>query len=182
MRTILAANFTAVEHRSIDLLVIHDMEYPERKTAAEDVAAFFHNQPKGSNGTSAHYCIDEDSVVRSVRDHDIAWAAPGANSDGLHFELAGYSKQNRGDWLDEYGKHLLHNAAQIVAHKAVRYRIPVSHHLSADEVRRGHRGICGHIDITHAWPTMGTHTDPGTSFPWHYFMDLVREFKHQYSR
>lgn len=175
MRFIQAANFTPAHNRDITLLIIHDMEYPERITAAEDVAHYFHNQPKNDNGSSAHYCIDENSIVRSVRDHDIAWAAPGANNDGLHFELAGYSKQNRKDWGDDYSKQMLELAAELVARKAHYYHIR-PRKLNGDDIRAGRSGIAGHKNVTAAFPTLGSHTDPGDNFPWGHFMHRVHHY------
>jgi hypothetical protein len=41
--------------------------------------------------------------------------------------------------------------------------------------RRGDKGICGHADITAAFPQdNGTHTDPGPTFPWSQFLGLVQ--------
>jgi hypothetical protein len=38
------------------------------------------------------------------------------------------------------------------------------------------KGIVGHVDCTIAYPEDGgDHTDPGPSFPWDVFLDLVRE-------
>src|SRR4051794_37904817 len=107
MEFIQAKNYTPTKSRSIDLLVIHDMEAPETGDTAENVAHYFANQPKGSSGSSAHYCIDNNSVVQCVRDHDVAWHAPGANHDGLGFEHAGYARQTAQEWNDAYSKSML---------------------------------------------------------------------------
>jgi hypothetical protein len=99
-----ARNYTPTyrDTRPIRVFVVHDMEAPEKGDTAESVAAYF----AGSNApqASAHYCIDSNSVVQCVRDSDVAWAAPNANHDGLHFEHAGYASQIMKDWLDPFGK------------------------------------------------------------------------------
>lgn len=175
MRHIQAANFTAVARRSIDLIIIHDMEFKEVKTAAEDVANFFKNQPKGDNGSSAHYCADENSIVSSVWDHDVAWAAPGANHNGLHYELAGYSKQNRKDWGDQYDQDMFEIVAEHAARKAHKYGIR-PRKIKAADIKAGRSGFAGHADVTEAYPTLGSHTDPGPHFPWGYFMRRVHHY------
>lgn len=175
MRHIQAANFTAVHSRSIDLIVIHDMEYPELKTAAEDVANFFKGQKKGPNGSSAHYCADADSMVSCVWDHDVAWAAPGTNHNGLHYELAGISKQNRKDWGDDFDQAMMEIVAEHAARKAHRYDIR-PRKIGPKDIRAGRSGFAGHLDVTHAYPTLGSHTDPGEHFPWEYFMRRVHHY------
>lgn len=177
MKFLQAANYTpAAPGRTVNLLVIHDMEAPKTGTTAETCAAFFHNQPHSSaTGSSAHYCIDNNSIVQCVRDHDIAWAAPGANHDGLHFEHAGYASQGPRDWLDAYSTAMLKLSAALVARKAKRHGIPVRF-LSAAEVAAGHAGITGHLQITQSGigGAAGTHTDPGTNFPWRRYIRRVR--------
>jgi N-acetyl-anhydromuramyl-L-alanine amidase AmpD len=179
MQFIPAANFTHhPSARDINLLVIHDMEAPERSTTAEAAAQFFHDQPRSStSGSSAHYCIDNNSIVQCVRDHDIAWAAPGANHDGLHFEHAGYASQTKHDWADHYSTAMLRRSAELVARKARRYHIPIRF-LTADEVRAGHAGITGHLQITQSGigGAAGSHTDPGSNFPWHRYIRYVKAF------
>ena len=176
MRHIQAANFTAVQHRSIDLIIIHDMEFPEKLTAAEDVANFFKNQPKSSKtGSSAHYCADANSMVSSVWDHDVAWAAPGANHNGLHYELAGYSKQDRKDWGDGFDLEMFEIVAEHAARKAHRYDIR-PRKISAHDIKAGRSGFAGHRDVTAAYPNLGSHQDPGEHFPWSHFMHRVHHY------
>lgn len=182
MQFLQAANYTPATHRDINLLVIHDMEYPERITAAEDVAKYFHNEPKNENGSSAHICVDENSAVQCVFDHDIAWAAPDANHDGWHCEFAGYSKQNRKDWHDEYDQKMIFQvAAPIFAHKSLRYNIPL-HLLDASDLRRGRTGVTAHIFVTEAFGPVGGHTDPGTNFPYQEFLHEISSWKNHLSR
>lgn len=176
MRFLQAANYNAVPVRTIDLLVIHDMEMPETVHTAEDCANFFHHQPRGSNGSSAHYCLDNNSAVQCVHDHDVAWAAPGANHNGLHFELAGRASQTPGQWRDKFDLQMLEIAAHLMALKAHRYHIPI-HHVGPEGLRKGHSGITTHRDITDSGigGAAGTHQDPGPNFPLFDFIQSVRE-------
>lgn len=179
MRHIQAANFTPVTHRDITLLVVHDMEFPKTLKAAEDVATFFHNQPKGSNGSSAHVCFDSDSAVSCVFDHDVAWAAPGANHNGWHAEFAGYAKETARDWKDAYNhKMIFEVAAPVFAHRALRYSIPC-HIVDAAGLRAGRSGITTHRFITDSGigGAAGTHQDPGPNFPLEDFVKEVRSIK-----
>jgi len=170
-----AANFTKVESRSIDLLVIHDMEYPERLDAAEAVANYFKNQKRGRDGSSAHYNIDANSIVQSVRDRDVAWAAPGGNHDGLQFEHAGVARQTTGQWLDTYGKKMLfEQSAPLFAIKCKQYKIPPVF-LRAPDLTAQKRGITTHWEITRAFSKGKGHTDPGLGFPLEEFMNKVRK-------
>lgn len=173
MTFIQARNFTPAGSRQIRLLVIHDMEAPERAGAAEAVASYFAgpNAPRAS----AHYCIDSDSYVQCVKDSDVAWAAPNANSDGLHFEHAGYARQSEAEWLDPYSKAMLEISAKLVAAKCKQYGIPAVK-LTPAEVAAGKKGICGHYDMTCAYPGTGTHTDPGPNFPWAYYLARVKHY------
>lgn len=177
MKFVQAVNFTPVVHRTIDLLVIHDMEMPEKPDTAEGCAQFFHHQAKSTHGdgSSAHYCVDKDSVVQCVYDHDVAWAAPGANHDGLHFEHAGYARQTHRQWNDDYSTRMLLISAKLVATKAHQYRIPITF-LKETELKQGHRGITGHLQVTRSGIGQGSHTDPGENFPWVRYLRYVRVF------
>jgi len=154
----------------IRVIVIHDMEAPEGPMTAENVAHWFATMPASSKA-SAHVCVDNNSAVRCVADGDRAWHAPGANSDGLGIELAGYARQSRAEWLDQYSKGVLENAAKVVAGWCRKHSIP-ARKLSVAELKAGKKGIVGHIDVSKAYGQTN-HYDPGPNFPWDYFLGRV---------
>ncbi|MFC7979517.1 N-acetylmuramoyl-L-alanine amidase [Streptomyces cinereoruber] len=157
----------------IRVIVIHDMEAPEGPKTAENCARWFSTLPASSKA-SAHVCVDNDSAVRCVADGDRAWHAPGANSDGLGIELAGYARQSRAEWLDQYSKGVLEQAARVVAGWCEKHKIPAVK-LSAAELKAGKRGIVGHRDVSAAY-RQTDHTDPGPNFPWDYFLARVNAY------
>ena len=155
--------------RRIDLIVVHTMEMDEKGETAENCAQWFRNP--GAK-VSAHYCIDANSIVQCVRDQDVAWAAPGANSDGIQIEHAGRAKQSGRDWSDAYSTAMLERSAQLVADLCARYEIPVTWLYAADLVA-GKRGITTHDAVSKAFKR-GSHWDPGTGFPVERYLSLVR--------
>jgi N-acetyl-anhydromuramyl-L-alanine amidase AmpD len=165
-----ARNYTKGRSNKIDVLVIHTMETPENHDTAESVANWF----AGSSAprASAHYCIDDNSIVQSVHDADVAWHAPGANHNGLGFEHAGRAAQTTADWSDDYSTKLLELSAGLVAKKCEENHIPVVWLLPAD-LRAGKRGITGHVQVSEAFK-LSTHTDPGKNFPVQRYLALVR--------
>lgn len=170
--------FTDASRRKGDIrvVVIHDMEAPEKSTTAEAVASWWAGP--NSSRSSAHINIDDDSAIRSVLDEDVAWHAPGANHDGLGIEIAGYARQSREEWLDAFSRKALDNAANVTAQYCLKYDLNV-HHLSREELAAGHTGITSHRDVTAVYKK-STHTDPGPNFPWDYFMDRVRAWYDHY--
>lgn len=171
VRTLPARWFTAVKGtRQVDLIVLHSMEAPEKGETAESVARYFQGLP-ASRKASAHYNIDVDSIVRSVNDNDVAFAAPGANHNGLQFEHAGYARQKRGGWLDAYSKAMLLRSARLAARKCAKYKIPIRY-VDAAGLKRGERGITTHHQVTLAF-RRSTHTDPGKGFPIRWYLDQV---------
>lgn len=169
-----ARNFRHVtEKRKVRVIVIHSMESPEGPNTAENVANFFHTTP---NKVSAHLCIDNNSIVQCVFDNDVAFAAPGVNSDGIHLELAGFAKQKREEWLDPYSTLVLENAANAAAQYSLKYDIPVKH-LTNDELRAGQKGIIGHFQATAVFIPNAGHTDPGAGFPWDHFIERVQHHR-----
>ena len=166
-----ARYYTKGRADSIRLIVIHDMESPEAGTTAENVASWFAGTT--SSRASAHYNVDSNSIVQSVRDGDTAWGAAGANASGLHVEHAGYARQTRAQWLDAYGKAMLELSAALVAEKCRKYGIPVRH-ISAADILAGRKGLVGHADVSKAYPGRGGHTDPGPNFPWDYYLARVQ--------
>ena len=156
--------------RAVRLIVIHSMEATERDNTAENVARFFQTT---ATPASAHLCIDNNSIVQCVMDNDVAFAAPGTNSDGIHLELAGFAKQTEAQWLDAYGVLLLDNAANAAAQYCLKYDIPVRR-LTNEELRdKKNRGIIGHVQASQVFPPNAGHTDPGPGFPWQFFLERV---------
>jgi N-acetyl-anhydromuramyl-L-alanine amidase AmpD len=149
------------------------MEAPEGPLTAENIAHWFSTMPASSKA-SAHVCVDNNSAVRCVADGDRAWHAPGANSDGLGIELAGYARQSRAEWLDQYSKGVLDQAARVAAGWCQKHNIP-ARKLTVAELVAGKRGIVGHRDVSAAYHQTD-HSDPGPDFPWDYFLSRVNAF------
>lgn len=161
------------DKRQIRLIVIHAMESPETSKTAENVARFF-QQPE--RPVSAHLCIDNDSIVQCVLDNDVAFAAPGANSDGVHLELAGFSKQTREQWLDDFGRLLIEQAAEAAAQYSLKFDIPIKHLTNAELANKSNKGIVGHVQVSEVF-RKSTHTDPGSGFPWDVFIERVQQHR-----
>ncbi len=170
MKTIPARWFTKGRVAPVRVIVCHDMEAPEGPLTAENVAHYFATT---TTKASAHVCVDNNSAVRCVLDTSTAWAAPGCNSDGLQLEIAGYMRQTRSEWLDDYSKAALAQAAKVAADWAKAYGIPVRH-LTVAQLLAGEKGFVGHVDVSQAYKR-SDHTDPGPGFPWEYFLELVRD-------
>ena len=170
---VMAKHFKDVtSKRAVRVIVIHSMEAPEKGETAENVARFFQNTERPA---SAHLCIDNNSIVQCVLDNDIAFAAPGANGDGIQLELAGFARQSRAEWLDPYGVLLLENAANAAAQYCLKYDIPVKH-LTDEELKGGQKGIIGHVQASRVFKK-SDHTDPGEGFPWDHFLDRVNHHR-----
>lgn len=167
-----AKNFTrSTKPRTVTLIVIHTAECGERPGAARNVAAYF----AGANApqASAHYCVDSLETVQCVRDADVAWHAGPVNGCSIGIEHAGRAGQTPAEWADDYSLATLARSAALVASLCYRYGIPVVR-LTADDLAAGKRaGICGHVDVTKGL-RYGTHWDPGPSFPWSMYLDMVR--------
>ena len=157
--------------KQVKLIVIHTMESGEQPGKAKQVAMWFAG--KTAPEASAHYCVDNKSVVSSVKETDTAWAVGQSdiNRISISIELAGSASQSKLQWKDKYSSDMLKVAAKLVAELCTKYRIPVKK-LSPNQVRTG-SGIIGHVDVTKAYRIQGGHTDPGLNFPWADFIKLV---------
>jgi N-acetyl-anhydromuramyl-L-alanine amidase AmpD len=164
--------FTPTDGRKLDVIVIHTMEAPEKGETAEAIARYFQRLP-ATRKASAHYCIDNNSVVQCVLDKDVAYAAPGCNHNGIQLEHAGYARQKPADWKDAYSQAMLRRSAALTARLCRRYSIPVRW-LSIEDVRRGRRGITSHNNVSRAF-RRSTHWDPGEGFPKTQYLQMVKE-------
>lgn len=146
------------------------MESPEGEQTAENVAAWFAGER--APRASAHFCVDADSIVHCVREQDIAWAAPGANANGVHVELAGRASQTADQWLDEYSTRVLELAAALTADLCRRYSIP-PRPIGQAGLLMDMPGITTHAAVSVAF-RKSDHTDPGPGFPLNAFVEMVR--------
>jgi N-acetyl-anhydromuramyl-L-alanine amidase AmpD len=158
--------------RDIRLIVIHCMESPEKIDTAENVGLYFQ---RGESRASAHVGVDSDSVVQYVPDNNVAWAAPGVNSDGIHIELAGMSNQTVKEWQDPYSVLMLDRAADVAAQYCQKYSLPPVH-LTNAELSNRHKGIIGHAQATAIYKPNQGHQDPGPLFPWNFFIQRVAHY------
>lgn len=174
MEFIQAKYYTKTNGRTITQIVIHDMEAPEKGDTAERVARYFATTTVVA---SAHYNVDNNSVVQSVLDKDIAYHAGKSvvNARSIGIEHAGYASQSMAEWLDPYGLDMMNQSAQLVSNLCKLYSIP-PRWLSLDEVRNNVRGICTHADVTYAYNVYGGHTDPGRNFPKDHYIGLVEAY------
>jgi hypothetical protein len=166
------ASWTNANRTSVQLIIIHTTEGSEGATSAEDGAAY---DQRRTDGTSTHFFHDSDSTVQCVRTEDIAHAARHqGNLRGIQHELCGSAYQGAAGWADAVSQGTLRQAARQCARDARKWGIPVRK-LSVAQVADGVKGFCGHVEITYAFPQdNGTHTDPGPTFPWSQFLDLVQ--------
>lgn len=171
MRYIQARNYTKANRIEVRNIMMHTVEAPEKTNTAEAVASWFAGPD--APRASAHYCVDGDSIVGCVRETDVAWGCGGCNRYTVHYELAGYARQDGADWSDAYSQAMLRIAAKHVAATAKRWGIPIVK-VGPTELRAKQRGICGHIDGTKAF-RKSNHHDPGASFPWTDFLAMVEE-------
>ena len=159
-----AKNFTWAARKPGDLkwIVIHSMESDEKPTVAEAVAAWFAgpNAPRAS----AHFNVDNDSIVQSVKCEHVAWHAPGANRYGIGIEHAGRARQSSEDWEDEFSQAMVETKSiPLCAYLCKKWGIPAVFVNAADLVA-GKPGITTHHEVSQAFHK-STHWDPGPGFP-----------------
>jgi len=188
-----AKNYKSVLLRRVDLIVIHSMENPERPGTARGVTAWFASPT--SPVASSHYNIDADGIWQSVKDTDVAYAAPGTNHNGLQFEHEGYASQTPLQWHDERSTRTLDLSARLAAMKCVEFSIPVQF-VDAEGLLDCDRGIITHREVTRAcqmanqrvlktspfynkkqpFVPLTNHSDPGVGFPMLEYLAAVRRY------
>lgn len=157
------------------LIVLHTMENQEKPYAAENVALWFAGRAKDpAPRASAHYCIDEDSMVQCVRDTDRAWHASKVNGYSIGIEHAGYAKQSLADWFDPPSQAILARSAKLAATLCKRYNIPVQLATEESIANGSATGFCGHVHVSRAFKHVKGHWDPGPNFPYEHYLGLIR--------
>ncbi len=157
--------------RTHRIVVLHDMEAVESDSTAENVARYFQHPDYPS---SAHVCVDNNSIVQCVLDKDVAYAAPGCNRDGIQVELAGFGSQTRTQWLDVYSVGVLALAADATSQYCLKFNLPAVH-LTNAQLKAGKKGIIGHYQASEVYKR-SDHSDPGMAFPWDVFIAMVAQY------
>ena len=152
-------------------VVLHTMETSENSSIAENIGAGWFTNPNAQ--ASAHYCVDDNSIVQCVNEGDYAWASgPTGNSNGIQIEMAGRAAQSRADWLDSYSRAMLERVAALTADICKRHGIP-ARVLNDSQLANGEAGITTHAAVSRVFGETD-HTDPGPNFPWDFFMERVQ--------
>ncbi len=172
-------SYTKGRIRPVQYVVIHSTEGSEGVASAEAGVAY---DKVRTDGTSTHLFVDTDTALMEVRYSDTAHAARAkGNACGIQVELCGRAGQTDAQWHDAASLPTLRLAAREVAAICREFNLP-PRRLPVAEVRAAYynpagqrpKGICGHIDVTHAYPEdRGSHTDPGVNFPWPEFLAMV---------
>ena len=156
------------------MIVIHTMETPETQGRAEQVAEWF----AGSTApqASAHYCVDNSTIVQSVANIDTAWAVDDfdLNQQSISIELAGAASQTAAQWHDAYSTAEFAKLVELSKALGFQYGIPAVHLTSAQILDGKTKGYAYHHDITIAKKIAGGHTDPGANFPIDAFLTAVK--------
>lgn len=165
--------------RDIQYVVVHCTDGHEGANDAENGIAY---DKRRSDSTSCHIMVDTNSALREVRDVDTAYAAyPKGNALGIQVELC-----HSGAWdlSEPNDAATFDNGAQVVAQLCLAHNLPAVH-LTVAQVRTAWyaapgsrpRGLAGHWDVTRAYPEDGgSHTDPGSTFPWGEFTKRVQGY------
>lgn len=164
-----AKHYTPSNRTQVSKIVLHSAEFPEKPRAARALCEWAAG-PQAER-VSWHYAVDADEVIQAVREHDVAWAAPGANGNGIQIELIGYAAQAGPQWGDPFSSRMLDNAVNLVVGICQRWGIPATF-LYAPALRQGGAGITTHAEVSLAFGK-STHTDPGPAFPIRRFMERV---------
>jgi N-acetyl-anhydromuramyl-L-alanine amidase AmpD len=155
-------------------IVLHDMQMAEKDDTATGCAGFFRDQQPGPSGSSCNFCASNREIIECVPAELVAWHAPGANQYGIGIEHAGFAKQTRAQWLDDYGKQMLSLSAKLCAELCQHFGIPAVE-LDPEDLRAGLTGITTHAAVTIAFPEKSHgHIDPGPEFPLDYYLERVR--------
>lgn len=152
-------------------LVVHTMEASEKPTTAEAVAAWFAGD--AAPQASAHFMIDNDSIVQGLREEVIGWHAPGANKSGIGLEHAGYARQTAKQWDDEFSRDMLERSARLAAYLCKKWHIPPVY-VDEEGLNDGNPGVTTHWDVSKAFGK-SNHWDPGKEFPMDDYLALVKK-------
>lgn len=122
---------------------------------------------------SAHYVIrnSDGHTTQMVRHEDIAWHAGGQNYNDYSIGIEHEGQVDQTDFTEA----LYRKSANIVSYLCDKYDIPKRHPsgVAPCDATSGEGGIIGHHQVPEANCGPNGHTDPGSTWDWDHYMDLV---------
>lgn len=122
-----------------------------------------------TDGTSAHFYVDGDSVTQALDTDRKAGHAGSAygNNNAVAVEVTGLNSWTRAQWLERVAWNKLGAVIAYIVRKDPDYSGWQNRRASVSEMRSNPRvkALYGHDDMRQAWGGT-THTDPGPNFPW----------------
>lgn len=167
-------------------IVLHSAEAGKFPTTAEALANYAHTMRDG-RVASWNWAFDSDSATISVHEDRIAYHAKKANRYGVGYEQAGYARQTRQEWLDDYSESMLWIMATTAAKITIpRWNLPPDNFVDADGLKEAYTYINAGKQVpdrlrgftTHHAVTLGlggSHTDPGKYYPKDVVLQFVKE-------
>ncbi len=137
-------------------VVIHTIEGTD-----EGAESWFRNRQAG--GVGAHVIIGQeaDRTIQTTDLDNLCWHAVGANSSWIGFEHEGFASNSKAKWLSKANRNMLRRSANRTAWVCWHYKLGAP--------SRG-KNVMGHVDFP-----KGGHHDPGTGWPWWFYMYLCRK-------
>ncbi|MEV4619395.1 peptidoglycan recognition family protein [Asanoa sp. NPDC049573] len=142
--------------------------------SAQDEADF---ATRRTDGISAHFYCDKDSVVQSL-DTDARAGHAGStegNQNSIAVEITGLNSFSRQRWLDSVAWDKLASTLAFVIRTDPDYAGFSVRRASVAELRANPqiKAFYGHDDMRRAFGGT-THTDPGPNFPWDHLIAVVQ--------
>lgn len=154
-------NFRAGRIKPVRLIVLHTAETQCEPGRAVGIASYL---ARPDVQASAHYCVDPSATVQGVQEEDTAWAAPGANADGIQIEQAAYARLDADGWADVNPQSMMTGqVVPLVAGICQRWDIPAIA-LDTAGVLSGAAGITTHVCVSEAYG-LSDHWDCGPDYP-----------------
>ena len=154
-------NYRPGRIKPVRLVVLHTAETPCEPGRAIGIARYL---ARPDVQASAHYCVDPLTTVQGVQERDTAWAAPGANADGIQIEQAAYAGFGAADWAGVNPQQMITGQlVPLVAGICTRWDIPAVA-LDTAGVLSGAAGITTHVAVSEAYG-LSDHWDCGPAYP-----------------
>lgn len=159
--------------RAVSLVTVHTAE--GARTAANLGAYFFRPDIQASS----HVGIDGGNTLQYVSYDRAAWTLRSGNPISDNAELCAFARWTRDQWMSTgvvdgvtNPRAILDRTAAWIRSRCLARGIPIRKIGPAD-VAAGRSGVIGHWDWT-VGAKDGTHTDPGSNFPWDYVISKAQ--------